>query len=156
MLDQTDEKLLALLQKDAKKKYTDLAQELDLSPPSVHARVKKLEQSGVIKAYNIDIDGAMLGLKLCAFVRLTTEGSSCSELSKALAIYPEVEEFYVVAGEECVLLKVRTTDTTALGQFLDTLRTIPAIKKTITSVVLSVPLDRGITPRLPGLGRLEL
>jgi DNA-binding Lrp family transcriptional regulator len=149
MLDQIDEKLLALLKKDAKKKYSDLAQELDLSPPSVHARVKKLEQSGVIKSYSIDIDGAMLGLKLCAFVRLTTEGSSCSDLCKALAPFPEVEEFYVVAGEECVLLKVRTTDTAALGNFLDRLRTIAAIKKTITSVVLSVPLERGVTPRLP-------
>ena len=91
----------------------------------------------------------MLGLKLCAFVRLTTEGSSCSDLCKALAPFPEVEEFYVVAGEECVLLKVRTTDTAALGNFLDRLRTIAAIKKTITSVVLSVPLERGVTPRLP-------
>jgi len=149
MIDQTDEKLLVLLKKDAKKKYSDLALELDLSPPSVHARVKKLEQSGVIKSYDIDIDGATLGLKLCAFVRLTTEGSSCAELCTALSVFPEVEEFYVVAGEESVLLKVRTTDTAALGQFLDTLRTIAAIKKTITSVILSVPLDRGITPRIP-------
>ena len=149
MLDQIDEKLLALLKKDAKKKYSDLAEELDLSPPSVHARVKKLEQNGVIRSYNIDIDGTMLGLRLCAFVRLTTEGASTTDLCRALSIYPEVEEFYTVAGEECVLLKVRTTDTSALGCFLDTLRTIPGIKKTITSVVLNVPLDRGITPRLP-------
>ena len=149
MLDQIDEKLLALLKRDAKKKYSDLAQELDLSPPSVHARVKKLEQSGLIKSYNIDIDASMLGLKLCAFVRLTIEGSSCTDLCKALSGFPEVEEFYIVAGDECVLLKVRTTDTAALGSFLDTLRTITGVKKTITSVVLSVPLDRGITPRLP-------
>jgi len=149
MLDHTDEKLLALLKRDAKKKYSDLAEELDLSPPSVHARVKKLEQNGVIRSYNIDIDGTMLGLKLCAFVRLTTEGASTADLCRALTIYPEVEEFYTVAGEECVLLKVRTTDTAALGCFLDTLRTIPGIKKTITSVVLNVPLERGITPRLP-------
>ncbi len=148
MIDQIDEKLLVLLRKDAKKKYSDLAQELDLSPPSVHARVKKLEQSGVIKAYDIEIDGTTLGLKLCAFVRLTTEVKSCGELCTALSVFPEVEEFYVVAGEESVLLKVRTTDTAALGHFLDTLRTIAAVKKTITSVVLSVPLDRGITPRI--------
>jgi Lrp/AsnC family transcriptional regulator, leucine-responsive regulatory protein len=149
LLDHIDEKLLALLKKDAKKKYSDLAVELDLSPPSVHARVKKLEQSGVIKSYNIDIDATQLGLKLCAFVRLTTEGSSCTDLCKALTVFPEVEEFYTVAGEECVLLKVRTTDTAALGHFLDTLRTISGVKKTITSVVLNIPLDRGITPRLP-------
>jgi Lrp/AsnC family leucine-responsive transcriptional regulator len=149
VLDHIDEKLLALLKKDAKKKYSDLAVDLDLSPPSVHARVKKLEQSGVIKSYDIDIDATMLGLRLTAFVRLTTnEGVTCNELCKTLSVFPEVEEFYTVAGEECVLLKVRTTDTTALGQFLDTLRTIAGIRKTITSVVLNVPLDRGVTPRI--------
>jgi len=148
MIDEIDQKLLVLLKKDAKKKYSELAEELNLSPPSVHARVKKLEQLGIIKSYSIDIDGALLGLRLCAFVRLTTEGASNKDLCESLGVFPEVEELYNVAGEECILLKVRTTDTTALGTFLDTLRTVRGIKKTITSVVLSVPLERGLTPRI--------
>ena len=149
MIDEIDQKLLVLLKRDAKKKYSELAEELNLSPPSVHARVKKLEQTGVIKSYNIEIDGPSLGLRLNAFVRLTTEGApSNQELCKALASFPEVEEIYNVAGEECLLLRVRTTDPAALGVLLDNLRTVQGVTKTITSVVLSIPLDRGITPRL--------
>jgi DNA-binding Lrp family transcriptional regulator len=148
MIDDIDQKLLVLLKDDAKRKYSELAEELNLSPPSVHARVKKLEQIGVIKSYGIDIDGPALGLRLSAFVRMMTEGApSNQELCKALAAFPEVEEIYNVAGEECLLLKVRTTDPAALGVFLDNLRTVQGVTKTITSVVLSVPLDRGITPR---------
>jgi Lrp/AsnC family leucine-responsive transcriptional regulator len=61
--------------------------------------------------------------------------------------FPEVEEYYVVAGEECVLLKVRTADTSELSTFLDKLREIRGVKKTITSVVLTTPFERGVTPR---------
>ncbi|HEY9754830.1 MAG TPA: Lrp/AsnC family transcriptional regulator [Oculatellaceae cyanobacterium] len=148
MIDEIDQKLLAVLKKDAKKKYSELAEELNLSAPSVHARVKKLEQTGVIKAYNIDIDGNLLGLRLCAFVRITTEGASNAELCEGISQFPEVEEIYNVAGEECLLLKVRTSDPAALGLLLDNLRTVKGVTKTITSVVLSVPLERGLTPRL--------
>lgn len=146
-MDDIDEKLLGLLKKDAKKKYSDLAEILNLSPPSVHARVKKLEQNGVIRGYTIDIDSQMLGLKLCAFVRVTIEGIPATLLAKSLMQFPEVEEYYVVAGEECVLLKVRTADTSELSAFLDKMREIKGVKKTITSVVLTTPFERGVTPR---------
>jgi|SRR5271170_6593102 len=148
MIDEIDRKLLVLLKQDAKKKYSELADELNLSAPSIHARVKKLEQTGVIKSYSIEIDGPSLGLPLCAFVRVTTEGACNKELWEGMSQFPEVEEIYNVAGEECFLLKVRTRDPAALGQLLDNLRTVKGVTKTITSVVLSVPMDRGITPRL--------
>lgn len=146
-MDDIDEKLLGLLKKDAKKKYSDLAEILNLSPPSVHARVKKLEQIGVIRGYTIDIDPQLLGLKLCAFVRVTIEAISASSLAQSLMAFPEVEEYYIVAGEECVLLKVRTADTAALSAFLDNIRGVKGVKKTITSVVLTTPFERGVTPR---------
>jgi Lrp/AsnC family transcriptional regulator, leucine-responsive regulatory protein len=149
-MDEIDEKLLGLLKKDAKTKYTDLSEILNLSAPSVHARVKKLEQSGVIAGYTIDIDASLLALKLCAFIRVTIEGIPATALAESLASFPEVEEFYVVAGEECVLLKVRTTDTAALSLLLDRIRETKGVKKTITSVVLTTPFDRGITPRVKG------
>ncbi|CAN5486993.1 Lrp/AsnC family transcriptional regulator [soil metagenome] len=146
-MDDIDEKLLGLLKKDAKKKYSDLAEMLNLSPPSVHARVKKLEQIGVIRGYTIDIDPQLLGLRLCAFVRVTIESISATGLAQSLMAFPEVEEYYIVAGEECVLLKVRTADTAALSTFLDNIRGIKGVKKTITSVVLTTPFERGVTPR---------
>jgi Lrp/AsnC family leucine-responsive transcriptional regulator len=109
--------------------------------------VKKLEQIGVIRGYTIDIDPQLLGLKLCAFVRVTIEAISASGLAQSLMAFPEVEEYYIVAGEECVLLKVRTADTAALSAFLDNIRGVKGVKKTITSVVLTTPFERGVTPR---------
>jgi Lrp/AsnC family leucine-responsive transcriptional regulator len=141
-MDDIDLKLLASLARDAKQKYTDLAEELNMSAPSVHARVKKLEQSGYIKGYGIALDAGLLGLRVCAFVRVTTEGASCVDVCKYLKPLPEIEEAHSVAGEESLLLKVRTTDPAALSALLDRIRKVPGVRKTVTSVVLETRIDR--------------
>lgn len=144
-MDDIDLKLLALLQHDAKQKYADLAEVLNLSAPSVHARVKKMETSGIIENYGVRLDSSKIGLKLCAFVRVTTEGVG-SELGKSLHRFKEIEEVYSVAGEECLLLKVRTQDTSSLSTFLDELRRVKGVRKTITSIVLTTLLSRSVLP----------
>ncbi len=144
-MDDIDLKLLALLQHDAKQKYADLAEVLNLSAPSVHARVKKMETSGIIENYGVKLDSSKIGLKLCAFVRVTTEGIG-SELGKSLHRFKEIEEVYSVAGEECLLLKVRTQDTSSLSEFLDELRRVKGVRKTITSIVLTTLLSRSVLP----------
>ncbi|MBN8661328.1 MAG: Lrp/AsnC family transcriptional regulator [Candidatus Melainabacteria bacterium] len=144
-MDQIDLKLLTLLQQDAKHKYADLAEMLNLSAPSVHARVKKMEQAGIIESYGLKLDPSKIGLKLCAFVRVTTEGVG-SELGRSLHRFKEVEEVYSVAGEECLLLKVRTADTASLSNFLDEIRRVKGVRKTITSIVLSTLLTRNVLP----------
>ncbi|HEY9714603.1 MAG TPA: Lrp/AsnC family transcriptional regulator [Chroococcales cyanobacterium] len=141
-MDEIDLKLLASLSQDAKQKYTDLALELNMSAPSVHARVKKLEQTGLIKGYSIEVDPKLLGLNVCAFVRVTTEGASCEDVCKHLRPLHEIEEAHSVAGEECLLLKVRTKDPGALSALLDRIRKVPGVRKTVTSVVLETRFER--------------
>lgn len=145
-MDDIDLKLLASLKEDAKRKYSDLAELLNLSAPSVHARVKKLEQLGVIESYTINLNPKMLGAKLTAFVRVTTEGVSCTDIPASFEPFAEVEELHSVAGEESLLLKVRTRDTEALDVFLDRIRKIPGVRKTVTSIVLGTRIDRGTNP----------
>ena len=141
-MDDIDLKLLGMLAKDSKQKYSDLADLLNMSAPSVHARVKKMEQNGLIRSYGIEVDTNLLGLKVCAFVRVTTEGAVCSDVCAILEHMPEIEEAHSVAGEECLLIKVRTTDPGALSDLLDRIRKIPGVRKTITSVVLQTRIDR--------------
>lgn len=145
-MDDIDLKLLASLKEDAKRKYSDLADLLNLSAPSVHARVKKLEQLGVIQSYTIKLNPKLLGAKLTAFVRVTTEGVACMDIPASFEPFAEVEELHSVAGEESLLLKVRTRDTESLDVFLDQIRKIPGVRKTVTSIVLGTRIDRGTDP----------
>ncbi|MBY0551393.1 MAG: Lrp/AsnC family transcriptional regulator [Candidatus Obscuribacterales bacterium] len=150
--DELDLKILAALSEDSKQKYSDLAELLKLSAPAVHARVKKLEQTGVIASYGIKMDTAKLGLKLCAFIRITTEGMTCGEMVCELKGMTEIEELHSVAGEECLLAKVRTPDSESLSALLDRIRKVPGVRKTITSVVLTTYIDRDPNP-FAGSGR---
>lgn len=156
-MDDIDLKLLASLSEDAKQKYTDLAEILNMSAPSVHARVKKMEQNGLIAGYSIKVDTSQLGLKVLAFVRVTTEGIMCTDVCKYLMAMPEIEEAHSVAGEECLLLKVRTKDPSALSSLLDNIRKVPGVRKTVTSVVLETRIERApSTASLVSNGKMQV
>jgi Lrp/AsnC family transcriptional regulator, leucine-responsive regulatory protein len=148
MLDPINRKLLALLRRDARLKYADLGKEANLSPPAVFERVKKLEKSGVIRRYTVDLDPDPLELGLCAFIqiRISPGPLNCHDIARALEPYPEIQEAHSIAGEDCVLAKVRTANTAALDALLQKIRAIQGVERTQTTVVLSTQFERGVTP----------
>lgn len=145
-MDATDLMLLKLLEADSRQQYADLGKAVHLSAPAVHARVKKLEQAGVIKGYSVKIDPAAIGKPICAFIRLSTSRVSCSDTGNLLAKLPEVEECHSTAGEDCVLVKVRTKSTEALQNLIQTIVQLPGVTRTMTTVVLSSHFERGTMP----------
>lgn len=135
MIDAIDRKILNILQKDARTSNAELARQVDLAPSAVLERVRKLEESGVIRGYAADLDPAVMGFGLTAFVFIRT--NSCGAIEPLLAAIPEVLEVHDVAGEDCYLLKVRAQNTEDLGRLLrEKLKPIPEIINTRTTVVL--------------------
>ncbi len=135
MIDAIDRKILNILQKDARTSNAELARQVDLAPSAVLERVRKLEESGVIRGYAADLDPAVMGFGLTAFVFIRT--NSCGAIEPLLAVIPEVLEVHDVAGEDCYLLKVRAQNTEDLGRLLrEKLKPIPEIINTRTTVVL--------------------
>jgi Lrp/AsnC family transcriptional regulator, leucine-responsive regulatory protein len=145
--DDLNRKLLTLLREDARTKYVELGRTIHLSPPAVFERVKKLEKSGTILRYTVDLDPKLLALSLCAFVqiRLLDDGTA-DEVAERLTAYREVEECHSIAGEDCLLTKVRTTDTAGLTRLLLEMKKIPGVQRTLTTIVLSTHFERGIQP----------
>jgi DNA-binding Lrp family transcriptional regulator len=142
-LDRKDFALLEALQENAAQRLEDLARLVGLAPSSVHDRLRRLERDGVIKNWTVNLDAARLGLPVLAFIGLTLS-RTCSELSEAMCSIPAIEESHSVAGERCLLLKVRTTDTSELLALIEKLRQIPGIERTETTVVLKTQFDRPI------------
>lgn len=138
-LDETDLQILHLMQHNARISNTDLAKELNMAPSAMLERVKKLEQRKVIKRYDAIIDPAALQQRLLAFIFIKSkEGFSCSsETAKLLSALPEIQEVHHIAGEDCFLVKVRTTDSASLMEFMrNSLQKIPNILSTKTTIVL--------------------
>jgi Lrp/AsnC family transcriptional regulator, leucine-responsive regulatory protein len=133
-----DEKILTILQQDARTSNAEIARQLGMAPSAIFERIRKLEARGVITGYETRLNPNALEAGLLAFVFVRDETAYGSrETGKALAEIPEVQEVHNVAGEDCYLVKVRVADTDALGRLLrERFAAIPAIRSTRTTIVL--------------------
>ena len=138
-LDNTDLQILGLMQDNARISNADMARELNMAPSAVLERVKKLEQKNVIIRYSARINPAAVQQKLVAFMFIrSSEGFTCSsQTAKNLAQIPEIQEVHHIAGEDCFLVKIRTTDAASLMELMrNSMQKIPNIASTKTTIVL--------------------
>lgn len=141
-LDPVDLKILKLLSQDSKMPYAELGKRANLTAPAIHARVKKMEKLGIIKRYQIEIDYEKVGLPVTAFIRLQVNNVSCSEVGKKLIDFPEVEECHATAGEDDLLLKVRTATPLELQNLLDKMKAAGLSDKSVSVFVLQTHFER--------------
>ncbi|MEM7694936.1 MAG: Lrp/AsnC family transcriptional regulator [Pseudomonadota bacterium] len=142
-LDARDRTLLRLLAEDATQTYAALGAAVNLSAPAVHERVKRLRKAGVLTATVAKLDGPGVGRPLLAFVEVTTDDWGAKGPFRNMAAERDVEEVHTVAGDACLLLKVRCADAKALEALLARLYAIAGVRQTRTTVVLSTYLERG-------------
>ncbi|HVM45476.1 MAG TPA: Lrp/AsnC family transcriptional regulator [Candidatus Thermoplasmatota archaeon] len=147
-LDALDRKILALLQEDARASVADLARAIDRAPSVAHERLRRLEERGLVKAYEARLDEPALGFSVVAFVLVEADDLKAeAAIGRELQRVPEVQEVHHVAGEGCFLLKVRARDNAHLGQVLTTrVQVIPHVTGTRTTIVLDTLKE---TTRLP-------
>ena len=141
MLDKRDEVILAALQRSGRATFAEIGKEVGLSPSSVHERVRKLEQAGVIRGYHAEVDPEAIGLFVTALVSvMPLDPKQPDDLPQRVLEFSEVEDCHSVAGDENYVLKVRTRTTTELEDFLRRLREKAGVQ-TRTTVVLSTPFE---------------
>jgi Lrp/AsnC family leucine-responsive transcriptional regulator len=142
--DDTDLGILRVLQANARATYTEVGRAVGLSAPSVHDRVQRLEQRGVIRGYHAELDPDVLGLSVLALVSvLPSDNANTTAMAQAFAEIEHVETAYAVAGEESHVLVVRTASMAELSEVLQRLRDVDGVARTRTAVVLSTPFRRG-------------
>ncbi len=147
VLDERDLEIIAALQEDARATYADVARRVGLSPSSVHDRVRKLEQSGVVRGYRAVVDPEALGLFVTALIAVTPlDPNQPDDLPERVVEFSEVVDCFSVAGEANYILKVRTKTTSGLEDLIRRLREKGGVQ-TRTTVVLSIPFEgRPVTP----------
>jgi Lrp/AsnC family leucine-responsive transcriptional regulator len=142
LLDNTDLKILDILQKNGRTKRNELADAVDLSLPSVSERLRKLEEQGIIRGYYAHLDPARLGKDITAFVLVTVDSSRHYQafLDHANG-NDEILEVHAVTGEGTHLLKIRTENTKSLERLLSKIQAWAGVVHTSTSMVLSSPKE---------------
>lgn len=134
-MDQTDYKILTLLQADADVSIAELAEKVGLSQTPCWKRIQKLERDGVITRRVALVAPEKLGLGLTVFVSIETNDHSRAWLDRfatAVSAMPEVMDFYRMAGDVDYMLRVVVADMAAYDAFYKRLiETIPL--KNVTS-----------------------
>jgi DNA-binding Lrp family transcriptional regulator len=142
-MDRIDRKIVALLQRDARRSFQDIGAQVSLSAPAVKRRVDRLAENGVLRGYSAVVDPEAFGWHTHAFVALFCEGRmAAGEVRAAVAGHPEVAAAYTVAGEASAILHVRAQDTRHLEEALERIRDQPGVTRTHTQVVLSTLFER--------------
>lgn len=141
MLDEIDFKILHYLERHGRVTYREIAEAIDLSPPSVHQRVKRLEREGYIQGYRAVIAREKLGPLQTAFVQVVTRLDT-DALAKRLEGMPEVVELYSVTGATDYLIRIEARTPEELERVITAIQRIPEIERTVTALVLSARLLR--------------
>ncbi len=142
-IDETDARILELLQRDGRESYAEVGQAVGMSGPSAHERVKKLEARGVIRGYSAMVDPTLLGYSVLAFIFIKqVPGTIATDMTGDFIAIDEIEECHHLAGEADYLLKVRAIDTRHLERVLHMIQQVQHVFTTETQVVFSSAFER--------------
>ncbi len=143
-VDRLDRQILSILMKNAKKAYTEIAQQLFVSGGTIHVRMKKLEEAGIVRSYNLDIDHSKLGYDVIAFLGIYLDKSSLyDEVATELAKIPEVVSAHYTTGLYGIFAKIICHDTKHLRDVLhDKIQPISGIQRTETFISLQESINR--------------
>lgn len=135
MIDDIDAKILTILQENARTSNAEIARQVGKTASAVFERIKKLEKSGVLKAYTAVIDPASLGRTVLAyvFIRLSPHRLARA-VGEQLVEIPGVQEVVHMTGEECYLVKTRCADTEALERVVMRINDIETVSGTRTVI----------------------
>lgn len=145
VIDDKDRQLLELLSEDSRASLKSLAAAVEMSPPSVAERIRRLEEAGIIRAFTVEIDPAALGYSLEAIVRIRPLPGKLHVVDKLIRGIPEVTECDKVTGDDCYIARLVVEDVSHIDRILDS---IAELAMTSTSIVKAKTIGR----RAPPLG----
>jgi len=143
-LDEIDKKILSILMKNAKTPYTDIAKEIHVSGGTVHVRMNKMEEMGIVKGANLVVDYEKLGYDVSAFLGIYLNKSSMyDDVAAELASIPEVVGAHYTTGTYSIFAKIVCKNTNHLRDVLhDKIQPIEGIQRTETFISLQESINR--------------
>ena len=137
-----DDALIALLRENARLSTAALARRLGLARSTVQSRLERLERSGVIRGYTVELGKGARARQVQAHAMIAVEPQQQAAVERKLRAMPAVATLLTVSGSYDLIAMLAAESTEALDAALDELRACPGVKSTTTSVVLSRRFDR--------------
>lgn len=135
-LDEIDLRILGSILKDARKSYRKIADDINVSPPTVLSRVQKLEKGSIIKSYSAVLDHEKLGYDLTAVIEVTAIKGKITEVQKHISKFPNVCAVYDITGLTDMIIVAKFRNREELSNFVKKDMSLSYIERTNTHMVL--------------------
>jgi len=138
-MDDIDLQILKILQKKARVPNVEVARNIGMAPSAVLERIKKLEAQGVIEGYEVRLNPSMFNGSMIAFIQIRLAfADQLIKTGKTLSKIEQIQEVHFLAGEDCLMVKLRVSDNSELETILRTqIANLDSVKETKTSIALS-------------------
>ena len=144
-IDKLDHQILSILMRNVKIPYTEIAKKLQVSGGTIHVRMKKLEESGIVNGYHLSVNPEKLGYDITAFLGIYLDKSS--HYISAIAGLNKINEIvsaHYTTGLYNIFTKVICRDTNHLRDVLHAIQEIPGIQRTETFISLEAGIERNL------------
>ncbi|WP_299706890.1 Lrp/AsnC ligand binding domain-containing protein [uncultured Pontibacter sp.] len=146
-IDKLDRQILHLLMQNVNRAYTDIAKELGVSGGTIHVRLKKMTEMGIVQGAQLLINPAAIGYDICAFIGVFLEkGSAYKEVVEKMRDIPEIVELHYTTGSYSMFVKIICRDTKHLREVLNVkIQGIAGVHRTETFISLEESITRQIS-----------
>jgi Lrp/AsnC family transcriptional regulator for asnA, asnC and gidA len=145
-VDKTDLKIIEILMQDAKKPFTEVAKKAFVSGGTVHVRMNKMEDAGIVEKTTLKLNYAKLGYDITAFIGIYLEKSALyDQVLAKLKKIPEITSIHYTTGNYSMFVRIHCRDTNHLKLVLhDKMQQVEGIERTETMISLEESLDRNL------------
>lgn len=145
-IDNTDLKILEILTDDAKKPYTEVAKKVFVSQGTIHVRMNKMEEAGIVERTTLRLNYSKLGYDITAFIGIYLQKSALYEkVLNELKKIQEITSIHYTTGNYSMFVKIHCRDTNHLKEVLhDKMQQVEGIERTETMISLEESLDRNL------------
>ncbi|MAZ60917.1 MAG: AsnC family transcriptional regulator [Candidatus Marinimicrobia bacterium] len=138
MLDNKDKKIINILKASGREAASSISEKIGMSVPTVIDRIKKLQETGIIKGYKAVVNSKKIGLDVSAIITIISESSSEYSNLVSNAIKEEfVEKCFTTTGNGSHVLLVNVENTDSLEKLLRNIQQWPGVRRTETQIILS-------------------
>ncbi|SIR23000.1 transcriptional regulator, AsnC family [Haladaptatus litoreus] len=141
-LDDTDRAILKALQNDARTPFSEIARQIDMSSATVHDRVNRMEEAGVITGYHANVNPKEISLGISAFIGLRVEQGREKDTLKKLENIDGIQEVHLTTGSWDVMARVYAENADSLRELMfDRIAQMDGFSRSQTMVVLGSPFE---------------
>lgn len=141
-LDRIDIDILRELQENCRASYREIANKLGISIGTIHNRVKRMKDLGIIKGFSVVLDSEKMGYELTAVILMQVDGGHILDVERIVANARPVIAVYDITGDFDIIVIAKFKSREELNTFIKDILKIPYVKRTVTSIALNIVKEK--------------